>query len=109
MSPLRLCQEPTCPDPATHRGRCQRHAKQRNRETRSRNAPLYNSKRWKLTRKKVLSEQPLCPGVLGQPCGMIATDVHHIIDVQAGGDPWARDNLTALCHACHSRITRRTH
>lgn len=98
--PTRLCLTPRCPDPATYRGRCQRHAKQRNTET-HRNRNIYSSAKWKHTRNKVLAEEPLCP------CGELSTDVHHIVDMDEGGDPWARSNLQALCHACHSRITRR--
>jgi 5-methylcytosine-specific restriction endonuclease McrA len=97
--PIRLCLTAACPDKATYRGRCQRHAKQRNTDT-HRNRKIYNSKRWKHTREAVLADQPLCP------CGQIATDVHHKVDLEDGGDPWARANLEALCHACHSTITR---
>lgn len=103
--PTRLCVEPACPNPATYRGRCQDHAKQRNRET-HRNRYLYNSNRWRRRRKQVLFEQPLCPGVLGDPCGEIAVDVHHIIDIDDGGEPWARTNLVGLCRRCHARLTR---
>lgn len=98
--PTRLCLTPKCANPATHRGRCPRHTKQRNTETRSLNKPVYNSARWKHTRQRVLFEQPLCP------CGHIATDVDHILDIQQGGDPWARTNLQALCHSCHATKTR---
>lgn len=100
--PTRLCAEPTCPTPATYRGRCPTHAKQRNRETRSRNTKIYNSKRWQITRRRKLSLTPLC-----ERCGDIATDVHHREDIQQGGSPWAISNLEALCHPCHSQETRR--
>ena len=33
-----------------------------------------------------------------------ATDVHHIVPRRDGG-PDEEDNLMALCHACHSRVT----
>jgi 5-methylcytosine-specific restriction endonuclease McrA len=38
---------------------------------------------------------------------MIATDVHHIVDLADGGDPWSRANLEALCAPCHGRTTAR--
>lgn len=50
-------------------------------------------------RARVLSEQPLCA-----VCGAPATEVHHIVPVSQGGTN-VRENLVALCHACHARIT----
>jgi hypothetical protein len=100
--PTRLCSDRTeggCPNPATYRGRCQRHAKQRNKDT-HRNREIYNSKRWQILRRRILFDNPLCS------CGEIATDVHHIKDIEDGGDPWSRANCLALCHSCHSQITR---
>ena len=37
---------------------------------------------------------------------MIATDVHHITDLGKGGNPWASENLAALCRSCHAKITK---
>jgi 5-methylcytosine-specific restriction endonuclease McrA len=105
--PVKLCAHPSCPSPATYRGRCAEHARTTNRDSHSKNRRIYNSKRWQMARRGVLSEQPLCPGVFDESCGRIATDVHHIKDIDDGGDPWARTNLVALCHAHHSQITRR--
>jgi 5-methylcytosine-specific restriction endonuclease McrA len=103
--PTRLCLEPRCPEPAIRRGRCAKHNTARNRETRSANkAEVYNRKRWKILRSRYLFEHPLCEC----GCGGIAEDVHHKKDIQAGGDPWAWDNLEALTHACHSKATRRS-
>jgi 5-methylcytosine-specific restriction endonuclease McrA len=101
--PLRICSEPRCGSVVHYRGRCRDHAKRRNAETRSQNRGVYNSKRWQITRSRYLSEHPLCEC----GCGGIAEDVHHKQDIQAGGDPWAWDNLEALTHACHARVTRR--
>lgn len=60
-------------------------------------------RRWQALRKLVLHEQPICemPG-----CGMMATDVDHILAKAKGGTD-ERGNLRALCHACHSRKTGR--
>lgn len=60
-------------------------------------------RRWQKLRLLVLHEQPICetPG-----CGCMATDVDHIIAKRKGGTD-ERDNLRALCHACHSRKTGR--
>jgi len=96
--PIRLCNQPQCPEPAAYRGRCQRHAKQREQATHP-NKTLYNSTRWQLLRRRVLFNQPLCG------CGAIATDVDHIRAVEDGGQEWALANLQGLCAACHSRKT----
>lgn len=96
--PIRLCSTTGCPEPATYRGRCPDHARTHNQAT-HRNRHVYNSKRWKMTRRRVLFEQPLCP------CGNLATDVDHILSIEEGGDPWNQANLQALCASCHSRKT----
>jgi 5-methylcytosine-specific restriction endonuclease McrA len=97
--PTRLCAWPRCGNPATYRGYCPEHARTNNQAT-HRNRTVYNSAKWKHTRKLVLFEQPLCP------CGDIATDVDHITAIEAGGNPWVRSNLQALCASCHGRKTR---
>ena len=99
--PKRLCSHPTCPNEAHYRGRCPDHARTANREGHA-NKAIYGTKRWRMLRRKVLHEQPLCAN-----CGDIATDVHHITDISAGGAIYVRSNLEALCHVCHSQITRR--
>ena len=97
--PTRLCSTERCSNPATYRGRCQRHAKQRNRET-HRNRSIYNSKRWKMLRRAVLFDQPLCH------CGQIATDVDHIVPIDKDGKVWDRSNLQGLCSSCHGAKTK---
>ena len=99
--PTRLCLTAGCPNPATYRGRCPQHNRTTEQSTRRAGRHIYNTKRWQQTRRAVLFDQPLCP------CGELATDVHHIVDLDDNGDPWAMSNLEALCHPCHSRITRR--
>jgi 5-methylcytosine-specific restriction enzyme A len=96
--PTRLCKNPRCPDPATYRGRCQRHAKQREKQTHP-NKHIYNTKRWQILRRRVLFDQPLCA------CGAIATDVDHILAIEDGGQPWAIANLQPMCRACHATKT----
>lgn len=62
----------------------------------------YNSRRWGRLRLMVLAEHPICqhPG-----CREPATDVHHIVDLAQGGDD-SMENLQALCHSHHSKVTR---
>jgi 5-methylcytosine-specific restriction enzyme A len=54
-----------------------------------------------MLRKLVIFEEPIC-----QDCdNALSTDVDHIVAIEAGGNPWARANLQALCHPCHSTKT----
>lgn len=99
--PTRLCAEPGCPNPAAYRGRCATCARVNERRTERAGRHVYGTRRWVMLRRSVLFERPLCA------CGAIATDVHHKHDIADGGDPWDPANLEALCHPCHSRITRR--
>jgi hypothetical protein len=77
--------------------------------------PLYWSKRWKVTRRHVIANNPQCAFVdsnTGARCPQLSTDVHHKIDAQVwmdqGGDFYDTDNLEALCHPHHSSETART-
>lgn len=71
----------------------------RTRKPRADRKRVYNSKRWRLTRRAVLDRHPIC-----QRCKAdLATDVHHRTDLRNGGDPYGFDNLEALCRPCHSR------
>ena len=38
-------------------------------------------------------------------CGLYANQVDHVTPLEAGGDPWDRDNLQALCGSCHRAKT----
>ncbi len=99
--PVRLCSEPRCPNVQTYRGRCPDHARRRNQDT-HRNRHIYNSKRWRILRRRVLYDQPIC-----QHCDQeLATDVDHIRPIGRRGDPWAIANLQALCRRCHGRKTK---
>jgi 5-methylcytosine-specific restriction protein A len=40
-------------------------------------------------------------------CGRLAAEVHHRVPLEAGGAPYALDNLVSLCKPCHSRETLR--
>jgi 5-methylcytosine-specific restriction protein A len=100
--PIRLCLERRCLEPAVYRGRCLTHRTEWNRDTRSKNKQVYNSKRWRILRRKKLGLNPIC-----EHCdNTLADHVHHIRDIQQGGDPWTMANLEALCHSCHSIETR---
>jgi len=56
----------------------------------------------------VLAAQPLCadPYMLHGDTPVLATDVDHIVPIDAGGTD-EMSNLQALCHSCHSMKTAR--
>jgi 5-methylcytosine-specific restriction enzyme A len=95
--PIKLC---SCGEIATYRGRCKQCNRGWSYQT-HRNKNLYNSHRWQIQRRRVLFEQPLCE------CGMIATDVDHIVAYEDGGNFWDRANMQGLCASCHSAKTSR--
>ena len=99
LMPRRLCSIPGCAGTVTYRGRCQAHARLKERDTNRAGRHIYNTAKWKHTRKRVLFEQPLCK------CGEIAVDVDHIVPLPEG-DPYAMSNLQGLCKQCHGRKTR---
>jgi 5-methylcytosine-specific restriction enzyme A len=114
--PVRLCMESRCPNvvrDAGSKGRCDFHYRQLERErsrvrredAKARNR-FYARKRWAMTRKHKLYLDPLCE--LEHPgCLRIASEVHHRILLEAGGDEYALENLVSTCKPCHSRETRR--
>ena len=65
---------------------------------------FYDSKRWRDLRAQVLREEPLCqlcPGEFRQ----LATTGHHVEDlIQHPKLGLVRENILAVCSACHSTI-----
>lgn len=104
--PIRLCSVSTCSREVHHKGRCAEHFREREQRWRPGGYATYRSKRWRMLARRVKFEQPLCPGLPGEECGAIATEVDHIVAMAAGGQPFARANLQALCASCHARKTR---
>lgn len=101
--PSKTCLEPMCPEAAHYRGYCRTHANMNDRQINRAGRHIYFTAKWRHTRERVLFEQPLCAT---PDCGRIATDVHHIVDLADGGEPWARENLEGLCATCHGKLTR---
>lgn len=102
--PSRPCLVPGCPNLATYRGRCQEHARKRDRSIPRAGKTVYSTKKWRTTRRAKLTETPICET---EGCARLATDVHHRVDLADGGDPYRMGNLEAHCHAHHSSETRR--
>jgi 5-methylcytosine-specific restriction endonuclease McrA len=106
MSPIRLCAEPRCPNPASERGRCPAHAAQARQQNRSVNDAWYSSKPWKMSRRKQLNDHPLCQYRLddGTLCDVVADSVHHRVPIQDGGARRDPQNLMSVCRPHHSAI-----
>jgi 5-methylcytosine-specific restriction protein A len=66
------------------------------------NPGIYASEEWRVLRRVVLREQPICRG-----CQLARSS--HVDHIKAHkGDPrlfWDRTNLQGLCRACHSSKT----
>lgn len=73
--------------------------RQQDRARHAARALPYSGRQWQAIRKAVLEREPLC-----RECGAPATDVDHIDGNNANN---AFSNLQPLCHADHSRKTRR--
>lgn len=65
-------------------------------------------RKWRAIRAMFLRRYPLCADPFGdhEKDGRVipALDVHHIRAIRDGGTH-KFDNLQALCHSCHSRVT----
>lgn len=105
----RTCSRPNCPG-IVRSGECSECGPQRkisdqqHDQRRGTAASRGYDARWRKTRLLFLRANPLC--VMCEVAGLVvpATDVHHVIAKRDGGTD-EENNLQALCHSCHSRIT----
>lgn len=91
-------------------GYCEKHEKLQVRAYDKARAPIHNQRygsKWRKLRKRFLDANPLCEQCRQQGKYTIATEVHHILPLSAGGTHDER-NLMPLCKSCHSRITLTT-
>ena len=105
---MRVCATPGCPT-LTDSTRCEpcRRGKRRVEDRRRPNSRKRGyDKQWERTRAAFLRAHPTCQDRNG--CILKATDVHHL-DGQGPNGPRGHDwdNLRALCHPHHSRVTSR--
>lgn len=96
-APPRYCTTPGCPN---HQP-CPDHAKTSVRRNPTL-AKVYASQRWKLLRRSVLYDHPVCQHT---GCRTLSTDVDHIVSLEDGGAPYDRNNLQALCKSHHGAKT----
>lgn len=101
---MRPCRQPGCGellDGSTPSPYCPLHSPEREYRRRG-NRSAYQTKRWRLVRKRKLAKDPLCV-----ECGKLATEVDHIVPVEDGGSMWSEDNHQSMCQSCHGRKTRK--
>lgn len=107
-APRKPCNFPGC-GALTDSGRCEQHKRQERRQydEHRKDDPFhkfYSSTAWRQCREAFLSAHPLCSGDHGGRI-VAATDVHHVVELRDGGDPFDWENLSGLCHEHHSRET----
>ena len=59
------------------------------------------SRRWARVRRVVLDRD----GWRCRACGRYGNEVDHVIPLERGGEPFATENLQALCRTCHIEKT----
>ena len=107
---LKLCAKCKKMIPRNHKGWYCEECKSRNRKEYNHydyTSKIYDSSRWKNTRKKIRQENVFCEVCqeLGYK-GVLATEVHHIIKVIHGDDSTHYDpsNLISVCNRHHKMI-----
>lgn len=66
---------------------------------------FYQSAEWIKTKNEYIKTNPFCELCLSEgKNNKQSDDVHHITRLTAGGEPFAADNLIALCDSCHAFI-----
>jgi len=59
---------------------------------------IYTTQRWKQLRKQLLHSDTTCHW-----CGQTATELDHLHELDAGGDPYDETTLVPSCKPCNSR------
>lgn len=100
LAAQRPCLRPGCRERASRGDWCERHRP----KPAPKDGPSPYNYRWQQVRLIYIAQHPVCVS-----CGELATDVDHITPHKGHADPlfWDTANYQALCHACHSRKTRR--
>lgn len=102
----RPCAQPGCNVLVASGSRCAIHARAVRREYRPKEVQdLYNSKRWKAMRRRVLMDTPWCADCLREGKRVVATDVHHVRPHLGDAIRFWDGPFEALCHAHHSKKT----
>jgi len=100
------CAQPGCKELVYSGGRCTQHRLPR-KPISSPKPRIYDLARWDAVRISVFRVEPWCKACELEGKYTRSMEIDHIVPIEAGGDPWARTNLQALCKSCHSRKTLR--
>ena len=104
--PKRPCSHPGCPR-LTNGRFCEEHAKaEAQRYEKYDRDPAVRrryGRAWKRIRDNYVQQHPLCERCQEQGKLIPTEEVHHKVPLSEGGTH-ARDNLIALCKACHAQI-----
>lgn len=103
-----LCRETGCPEPATYRGRCQKHARLAQREDRKHIPTKIAERRYSEQRKRARTVAAWrkrygdwCPGYGREPHRATDLTAQHSQALVLGGN--VDQQLTVLCRECNSR------
>ena len=106
MKPKTPCRYPGCPN-LTDGRYCPEHKRKVNSDyekyDRDKNTRNKYGRAWKRIRDKYASEHPFCEVCYGRGVIVPTEQIHHKKPLSEGGTH-DRDNLIALCKACHSHI-----
>lgn len=103
--PLKPCRQPGCPE-LVQGAWCETHSKIVDSSyRRGENHKFYDSKRWRVRKKRFLTRHPEC----ACGCGRLAEVVDHIEPYVSEEirSFWAETNWQGLTKSCHSKKTRR--
>lgn len=67
---------------------------------------IYKTAAWLRFRTYRLSLNPTCQACERNGYLRRAIDVHHIVPLRDGGQPYDTNNTECLCKECHSALTR---
>jgi 5-methylcytosine-specific restriction endonuclease McrA len=119
MSPLRICADPRCPNPALPgRSKCEQHYRtyERDRSARRRQQAsdrqgrsVYRTRIYLRRREHVFTADPFCSWIdeNGERCPRLAEELDHIKPLDQGGDPYSESNMQGLCREHHHAKTAR--
>ena len=65
----------------------------------------YQSRQWRELSLAKRRTNPLCEECEKKGIVKVSDCTDHIVPISKGGDPWAWDNLQALCRHCHDSKT----
>lgn len=104
--PKRPCSYPGCPNLTDGRF-CEEHAKEEARRYEHYDRDPATKRRygraWKRIRNSYAATHPLCEECLAKGFYTPTEEIHHMLPLSQGGTH-DRENLKALCKACHARI-----